>query len=133
MLGEVARQAPGLTRQPRQTPPSRRRRPPRAEDLGDVVLHLGATRVHVGDPGDALDLARRQPQRLAEVADRAARAVTGEGGDQRRPLAPVAVVDARDQPLADVAGKVEVDVGHLGDLVVEEPAQEQPRPDRVDV
>ena len=92
-----------------------------------------AAGVHVGDPGDALDLARRQPERLAEVADRAARAIAGEGRDQRRALAPVAVVDARDQLLADVAREVEVDVGHLGDLVVEEAPEEEPRPHRVDV
>ena len=36
---------------------------------------------------------RRQPQRLAEIPHRAPRAVAGEGRDQRRPLAAVALVD----------------------------------------
>ena len=59
-----------------------------------------------------LDLLRRQPQRLAEVAHDAARAVGREGGDQGRAVGAVALVHARDQHLADVAGEVEVDVGH---------------------
>ena len=42
-------------------------------------------------------------------------------------------MDPRDQPLADVAREVEVDVGRLGDLVVEEAAEEEPGLDRVDV
>ncbi len=133
VLGEVTRQPPGLAGQPRQAAPARRRGPRRTDRLGDVALHLVAARVHVGDLGDALDLARRQAERLGEVANRAARAIAGEGGDQRRPLAAVAIVDARDQLLADVTREVEVDVGHLGDVVVEEAPQEQPGLDRVDM
>ena len=69
---------------------------------------------------DALDLPRRQPERLAELADRAARAVGREGGDERRALAPVALVHARDQHLAHVAREVEVDVRQRRELLVEE-------------
>ena len=133
VLGEVARQPPGLAGEAREPAPARGARPRLAEDLGDVALDLVAAGVDVGHLGDPLDLARRQPEHLAEVADGAARTVGGEGRDQRRALAPVALVDPRDQPLADVAREVEVDVGHLGDLVVEEAAEEQPRPHRVDV
>ena len=82
---------------------------------------------------DALDLPRRQPERLAELADRAARAVGREGGDERRVLAPVALVDARDQLLAHVAREVEVDVRQRGDLLVEEAPEEELVGDRVDV
>src|SRR5918999_1747931 len=62
-------------------------------------------------PRGALDLDRRQPERLAEVADRRPRAVGGEGGDERRAVVAVALVHARDQDLAYVAREVEVDVG----------------------
>ena len=134
VLGDVARQPPGLAGEAGEPAPSRRGRAAWADRLGDVALDLlGAARVDVGHPSDALDLAGRQPERLAEVAHRAARAVAGEGRDQGRALMPVALVDAGDQPLADVAGKVEVDVGHLGDLVVEKAPEEEPGANRVDV
>ncbi len=42
----------------------------------------------VGQLGHPLDLARRQRQRLAQVADRAPRPVGGEGGHQRGVLVP---------------------------------------------
>ena len=57
-------------------------------------------------------------------------AVGGEGGDQRRAVGAVALVDPRDQPLADVAREVEVDVGRLGDLLVQEAPEEQAGLDR---
>ena len=82
---------------------------------------------------DALDLARRQPERLAQLADRPARAERREGGDERRALAAVALVHARDQDLADVAREVEVDVRQRADLLVEEAPEQQPVLDRVDV
>ena len=86
-----------------------------------------------GRAGRPLDLSRRQPERLAEVADRALRPVGREGGDQRRAIGTVALVDPRDQPLADVAREVEVDVRRLGDLLVQEAPEEQARLDRIDV
>ena len=76
-------------------------------------------------PRHPLDLRRRQPERLAELADRAARAVGREGGDQRRALPPVALVDAGDQLRADVAREVEVDVRQRGQLLVEEAAEQR--------
>ena len=90
----------------------------------DVLLDLAAALVEADHPRHLLDLLLRQAKRLAEVAHGAARAVGGEGGDQRRVLGPVALVHARDQHLADVAGEVEVDVGHRGAcrLLVEEAA-----------
>ena len=89
--------------------------------------------VHVDRARHALDLAGRQAERLAEVADRAPPAVGGERRHERGALAPVALVHARDQLLADVAREVEVDVGRLGDLLVQEAPQEQLVADRVDV
>ena len=115
--------------------PAARRRglePPGAERGLDVRADR-ARRPALRAARDALDLPRRQAERLAELADRAARAVGREGGDERRVLAPVALVDARDQLLAHVAREVEVDVRQRGDLLVEEAAEEELVGDRVDV
>ena len=87
----------------------------------------------VGDAREPLELAERQAERLADVADRAAAAVGGEARDERGVLAAVALGDGDDQLLADVAREVEVDVGHGGHLVVEEAAERELRLDRVDV
>ena len=48
-------------------------------------------------------------------------------------LAAVALADCDDQLLADVAREVEVDVGHRGELAVDEAAEREPGPHRVDV
>ena len=105
--------------------------------LAQRLLHprrrIAAGLVDVHGASEALHLAERQAQRLAEVADRAARLVGGEGGDQRRALLSVALVHPRDQLLPDVAGEVEVDVGDLGELLVQEAPQEEVVLDRVDV
>ena len=133
VLGGVAREPPRLARQAGKRPPARRRGPLRADRLRHVRSdRLGAVE-HVDRAGHPLDLARRQAERLAEVADRAARPVAGERRDQRRALRAVALVDAGDQLLADVAREVEVDVGRLGDLLVQEAPQEEPVAHRVDV
>ena len=133
VLGGMAGKAHRLAAEPDQVPPARGARPTLAEGGGDVALDLLRAAVKVDDPRHPLDLSRRQAQRLAEVAHRPPRAVGGEGGDQGRAVGPVALVDPRDQLLADVAGKVEVDVGHRRHLLVEEAAGEQARLDRVDV
>ena len=49
----------------------------------------------VGDAREPLELAERQAERLADVADRAAAAVGGEARDERGMLAAVALGDAR--------------------------------------
>ena len=72
----------------------------------------------------ALDLAGRQPQGLAQVPHRP-RAIRRERRDQRRAIRAVALVDPRDQLLTNVAREIEVDVGRLVDLLVQEPSHEQ--------
>ena len=74
-----------------------------------------------------------RPSALPSSRIAAARLERRERGDQRRPLAPVALVDARDQDLADVAREVEVDVRQRGQLLVQEAAEEQLVRHRVDV
>src|SRR5581483_6875421 len=65
--------------------------------------------------------------------DRPPRVVGREAGDERGVLAAVPLGDGDDQLLADVAGEVEVDVGHRLELAVEEPPEGEARLDRVDV
>ena len=98
------------------------------ELLGDP-LRVPAVR----DAREPLQLGERQPERLADVADRAARPVGGEARDERGVLAAVALGDAEDQLLADVAREVEVDVRHRHELAVEEAAEREVLRDRVDV
>ena len=102
--------------------PGRARASPSATSMSPSTPRARRT---VGAARDALDLPRRQAERLAELADRPARAEGREGGHQRRALAPVALVHARDQHLADVAREVEVDVGQRGELLVEEAPEQQ--------
>ena len=115
--------------QPRQRPWRSRASPSAVVD----VLVDGLAPPALRAARDALDLARRQPERLADLADRAARAVGRERGHERRAVAPEALVHARDQHLAHVAREVEVDVGQRRDLLVEEAPEQQVVGDRVDV
>ena len=103
--------------------------PQRGGDVAIDVLPVPALRA----ARDALDLPRRQAQRLAQLADGAARAEGREGGHERGAIAPEAVVHARDEDLAHVAREVEVDVGQRRDLLVEEAPEQQLVGDRVDV
>ena len=133
VLREVARQAGDLAAEVRERPEAAVVGAlAHAVGLRELLAHvLGAPAV--GAPRQAVEIGRRQAQRLAELADRAARAVGREGRDQRAALAPEAVVHRQDQLLADVAREVEVDVGHRGQLAVEEAAEREPRRDRIDV
>ena len=130
MLGDVPRQAGDLVRELAERSPARRS----AWFAGEPFDLLGdAARVPLGDAREPLELGERQAERLADVADRAARAVGREGGDERGVLAAVALGDADDQLLADVAREVEVDVRDRGELAVQEAAERQVGLDRVDV
>ena len=104
-----------------------------ASQRGFDVAVDGAGRPALGAARDALDFARRQAERLAQLPDRPARSVGREGGDEGGVLAAVALVHARDEDLADVAREVEVDVGERGELLVEEAPEEEVVGDRVDV
>ena len=132
VLGEVAGQAVRLLGQRAQPAPAAlglATGPQRGGDVAIDVLPVPALRA----ARDALDLPRRQAQRLAQLADGAARAEGREGGHERGAIAPEAVVHARDEDLAHVAREVEVDVGQRRDLLVEEAPEQQLVGDRVDV
>ena len=103
--------------------------PPRGTSALDVVARLpGVDRAR-----EPLDLAGRQAQRLREVAHRRAHLEGGERGHQGAAVAPVALVDARDEHVAHVAREVEVDVRERGELLVQEAPEEQLVLDRVHV
>ncbi len=130
VLRDVAREPGDLAREPRECAPALR--VVLAGELRDLLPH--PLRVPaVGDPREPLELGKREPERLADVADRAARAVRREAGDERGVLAPVALGDADDELLADVAREVEVDVRDRGELTVEEASERELVRDGVDV
>ena len=132
MLGDVAREAGDLARQLAERPPARRAELRLA--VGELRDLLGdASRAPLGDAREPLELGEWEAERLAEVADRAARAVGGEARDEGGVLVPVALGESDDQLLADVAREVEVDVGDGVELSVQEPAQREACGDRVDV
>src|ERR1700741_1260172 len=112
----MAGQAVGLSGQPGQPGPP----PGQALATGalNILAHLAGIPAFA-TAGHPLDLSGRQPERLAELANRPARPVGGKGGDERRALAPIALVDTRDELLPDVPREVEVDVRQRGQLVVE--------------
>ena len=84
--------------------------------------------------GQLAHLVWRQPQGLAQVPHRAAGAVGIDHSGKGRPLPAVFLVHPQDQLLADVAGKVQVDVRHAGQFVVgQEPLQGETVAQGVDV
>ena len=87
----------------------------------------------LGQLGELLQLAQGQLERLADLPHGRLEPVGGEGADEPRVLGPVALVDAEDQLLTDVAREVQVDIGDAAERLVEEAAQEQVVLDRVDV
>ena len=63
--------------------------------------------------GELIDLREIEPQRLADVAQGAARSVANDGGRQRRPFAAILAVDILNHLLAPFVLEVHVDIGRL--------------------
>ena len=110
MLGEMAREADELVGERDGLPD--RRIGGIEPGLADVIVgqavaiaphRLGERGGHVG----------RQAQRLADLADRAARAIVDDGGADRGAVAAVALVDVLDDLLAPLVLEIDVDVGRL--------------------
>ena len=76
---------------------------------------LGQRRRHV----------RRQPQRLADLADRAARAIVDDGRADRGAIAPVALVNILDHLLAPLVLEIDVDVGRLAAVLRNEAGEQK--------
>src|SRR5579884_1564981 len=110
VLRQMARKTVGLGSEPRQPcPPPRATAARAAERALDVPGHLARV-PSLATASDALDLSWRQPERLAELPDRAAGAVGGEGRHQCGAVVPEPLVHTRDQLLANVSWEVEVDI-----------------------
>ncbi len=133
MLRDVPRQAGDLAAELGERAPARR---------GHLLRCVGQHQHLLGDPSgvpavgelrEPLEVGERQAERLADVADRAARPVRREARDERRVLATVLLGDADDQLLPDVAREVEVDVGNRRQLTVEEAAEREVVGDGIDV
>ena len=133
VLRDVARQAGDLRAQLGERAPARRgellRRVRQQRHLLGDACRVPA----VGELRQPLELRERKTERLADVADRAARAIRGEARDERGMLAPVLLGDADDQLLADVPREVQVDVRYRRELAVEKAAEREVGGDRVDV
>src|SRR6185295_7853978 len=132
MLGKVAREAADLGAELREG------LPPRRGELrlgaGESLHLLGhAPRAALGDAREPLELRLRQPERLADIADRTARAVCREARHEGRVLVAVALDHRHDELLADVAREVEVDVRDGDELAVQEAAERETGGDRVDM
>ncbi len=67
----------------------------------------------------------RQPHRLADLADRPARAVMNDGGADRGALAAVTLVDVLDHLLAPLVLEIDVDVGRLVAVLRDEAGEQQ--------
>ncbi len=133
VLRDVPRQAGDLARQRREGTPARREQLRlRIRQLPELLRDSPRVPA-VRNAGEPLELGERQPERLADVPDRAARAVGGEARDEGGMLAAVALGDGDDQLLADVAREVEVDVRHRHQLSVQEAAEREIVGDRIDV
>ena len=101
-------------------------------DLVERPLEGDAERVR-HQPRDAVDIAVGHAECAPAVADRGLRAKRPEGDDLRHAVAAVALGGVADHFLAAVVGEVEVHVGHLAALGVEEAFEDEPVLGRLDV
>ena len=132
MLRDMARQTANLVRELAQLLPQRRVFPSfKARQVVHFIRQLvGAA---VGELRHELDLAERQIECLADFTHRRSQPVCRERADESHMLGAVARVDAANQLLADLARKIEVDVRHRRECLVQESAEEEFVRDRIDV
>ena len=133
MLGDVPRQAGDLARQHLECAPTARGELPLGiGECRDLLGHAPCVPA-VGEPREPLQIRVGKAERLPHVADRAARPVGGEAGDERGMFAPVALGHGDDQLFADVAREVEIDVRDGLELAIEEAAERKVVLDGIDV
>src|SRR5690606_16721176 len=82
---------------------------------------------------EAADRVQGEPERLADVADRALRAVADDGRGDAGVLAAVLGVDVLDDLLAPLVLEVDVDVRRLGALGGDEALEQEMESYRVDL
>ena len=81
---------------------------------------------------ETIDHVRVEPERLADVADRALRPVGDDSRSQRRALASVLLEDVLDHFLASLVLEIDVDVGRLVALHADEALEQHGDADRID-
>ena len=102
---------------------------PLAGDTAAESLPVVPIRLHLRE---AVDHVRVEPQRLADVADRALRPIGDDGCSQRRALAPVLLEYVLDDFLASFVLEVDVDVRRLVALRADEALEQRGDVARVD-
>ncbi len=133
MLRHVARQPGDFGREFAQLAPQRRVHPLGEPGQELELLAERPGRAVLGEARHLLELARREVERLADLPHGRPQAIGGERAHQPDVVVPVALVDAADQLLADLAREVQVDVGDRGEGLVQEPPDEEPGRHGVDV
>ena len=123
VLRQVARKAVQRVRELH--PVARDRRRQIDADLGEALRHLGPVVEPLAGLGHRVDQRRVQPQRLADVAHRAARAVAGQRGGERGAVRAVLAVDVLDDLFAPLVLEVDVDVRRLVALLRDEALEQQ--------
>ena len=129
MAGEAFELARVL-QQPREVRIGRRRR-----QLGNhlhrlVERHVQLRRHELRQP---IDLAQRNIERAADIADHRARLHRAEGDDLGDVILAVSAADVVDDPVAIAIVEVDVDIRHRDALAIEEPLEEQPVVKRVEL
>ena len=133
VLGDMPREPCDLAGQPGERAPARGLELAVAVGEARDLLPHPARVPAVREPREPLELRERETEGLPHVANRAARAISGEARDERGVLAPVALGDGDDELLADVPREVEVDVRNGRQLAVQEATEREVVRDRVDV
>jgi len=131
VLREVAREAQDLLRQVQQL--AHLQVVQFEALLGDALREAFRLVPPGGVARQLVGLVGGEAQRLADVAQRAARAVADHGGGQRGALAAVLAVDVLDDLLAPLVFEVDVDVGWLVALARDEALEQHVHARRVDL
>ncbi len=131
MLREVARETEDLVHQAHEMPGH-------AARAGEMLLLEAPREIAVAVPPrqrlrQLLDEQRIEPQRLAHVAHRAARAITDDGRGERGAFARVLAVDVLDDFLAPLVLEVDVDVGRFVAFLRDEALEQHGAAIRVDL
>ena len=130
MLAEVTREPDQLSAQIERQP-----QPPilRIEvEIGHALLRHALHRPTPNLAGQHGGDVFGKPERLADIAHGAARAIARHGGGERRAVAAIGVIDPLDHLRALIVLEVDVDVGRLAALLADEALEQQVRRLRID-
>ena len=83
--------------------------------------------------GEPVDIREGHVEHASDVADRRPRRHGSEGDDLRDTVASVLLLHVREHAIAPTVVEVDVDVGHLHALAVEEALEDEPVAERLDV